>query len=169
MTKRSGSLWGARNGPGSACWAAADRPAEVKSLVSFGGNAYFTKEDGDAFEKYRNIEESWSKRMLATHRPVYGDKLQPMWDDCTDAWLRIIADKDGDVCMTEAKAITCPTFVMHGEKDPICLADHPKWFHANIAGSRFHEFAGGKHNIHIKFASEFNAMCVDFWKEVDAA
>ena len=54
----------------SATILAADRPSEVRSLVSFGGNAYFTKEDGDAFEKYRNIEESWSKRMLATHRPV---------------------------------------------------------------------------------------------------
>ena len=145
----------------------ADQPAEVKSLVMFGGNAYFTEEDGVAFDKYRNIEESWSKRMLATHRPVYGDKLQPMWDACTDAWLRILSDKGGDVCMTEAKAIACPTYVMHGAKDPICLSDHPKWFHANIAGSRLHEFPDGKHNIHIKFAAEFNAMCLEFWREVD--
>ena len=32
----------------SATILAADRPAEVKSLVSFGGNAYFSAEDIDA-------------------------------------------------------------------------------------------------------------------------
>ena len=34
-----------------------------------------------------------------------------MWDACTDAWLRILSDKEGDVCMAEAKRIACPTLV----------------------------------------------------------
>ena len=33
--------------------------------------------------------QAWSKRMLDTHRPVYGDDLQPMWSSFCDApWLK---------------------------------------------------------------------------------
>ena len=33
--------------------------------------------------------QAWSKRMLDTHRPVYGDDLQPLWSSFCDApWLK---------------------------------------------------------------------------------
>ena len=50
---------------------AAKQKAAVGKLVIFGGNAFFTKDDIDAYEATRDIETSWSKRMKATHVPVY--------------------------------------------------------------------------------------------------
>ena len=106
----------------------------------------------------RDIEANWSQRMKDTHRPVYGDDLQPMWDGAVDAWAAIFAERGGDVCQTQAQAIKCPTLVLHGAKDPMCLSEHPEWFVDNIPDARLHIFPDGKHNIHIKFADEFNAL-----------
>eukprot|EP01062_Namystynia_karyoxenos_P063083 TRINITY_DN55906_c0_g1_i1.p2 TRINITY_DN55906_c0_g1~~TRINITY_DN55906_c0_g1_i1.p2 ORF type:complete len:292 (+),score=86.21 TRINITY_DN55906_c0_g1_i1:83-958(+) len=147
----------------SACILAADFPERVGKLVMFGGNAYLTEKDAAAFEKHRDVERNWSQRMKDTHRPTYGDELQPMWDAATDAWIRIVRERGGDVCMREARALRCPTLVVHGAKDPICLAEHPKWFCDNIPGAEYLEFAEGKHNLHIRFAAEFNAAVRSFF------
>ena len=40
---------------------------------------------------------------------------------------------------------------------------HPEWFHKNIPGARLHVFPEGKHNIHIKYADEFNKLVLDFF------
>merc|ERR1712203_707118 len=100
--------------------------------------------------------------MRETHLPVYGDDLQPMWGAAIDAWSAIVAERGGDVCMQQARSIRCPTLVLHGAKDPICLAEHPKWFVENIPGAQMHEFPDGKHNLHLRFADEFNAMVREF-------
>ena len=44
----------------------------IDRLIIFGGNAYLTKEDIEAFEATRDVEATWSKRMKETHYPVYG-------------------------------------------------------------------------------------------------
>ena len=54
---------------------AAKQKKAVGKLVIFGGNAFFTQEDVDAYEATRDIEKTWSKRMKATHLPVYGNEL----------------------------------------------------------------------------------------------
>jgi valacyclovir hydrolase len=129
----------------------------------FGGNAYFTKEDIEAFEDTRDVEGTWSKRMKETHYPVYGaEGLQTMWSAAIDAWAGIFDKKGGDVCMAEARSIRCPTMILHGAKDPICLSDHPEWFKANIPGSTLHILPEGKHNLHIRFAEEVNALVRTF-------
>jgi len=84
-----------------------------------------------------------------------------MWSSAVDAWLAIIK-AGGDVCTEQAKAIACPTLVLHGAKDPICLPEHAEWFAANIPDARLYIFPGGKHNIHLKYADEVNAMLRDF-------
>ena len=152
------TVCGWSDGAISAVMLAAANPTIVERLVIFGGNAYFTQEDIDAFEATRDIEANWSQRMKDTHRPVYGDDLQPMWDGAVDAWAAIFAERGGDVCQTQAQAIKCPTLVLHGAKDPMCLSEHPEWFVDNIPDARLHIFPDGKHNIHIKFADEFNAL-----------
>lgn len=55
---------------------AAKYPERVEKLIIFGGNAYFDKDDVEAFESTRDVSTQWSKRMLETHLPVYGDDLQ---------------------------------------------------------------------------------------------
>ncbi|KAL1511169.1 hypothetical protein AB1Y20_005985 [Prymnesium parvum] len=136
---------------------------QVKGLVMFGGNAYFTQSDVDAFEATRDIEKNWSKRMKETHIPTYGDDLQPMWSAAVDAWAGIYRTKGGDVCMEEAKSLTCPTLVLHGAKDPICLIDHPHWFKENIKDAQLHILPDGKHNLHIRYAEEVNALVRNFF------
>ena len=191
--------------------AAAHAPA-VDRLVIFGGNAYLTQEDIDAFEATRDVEGTWSQRMKDTHYPVYGaDGLQRLWGAAVDAWAGIYKQDGGDVCMAQAKSIKCPTMVLHGAKDPICLSEvseqrrlrerrrssiylhapvlvpylavpmpaieftfvrvcpalrrlqHPEWFKANIPGcEEMHILPDGKHNLHLRFADEVNALVRTF-------
>jgi len=148
----------------SATILAAKRPDLVKKLVVFGIQGFITKEDVDAYEGFREVEFAWSKRMLATHRAVYGDDVQPMWSSFCDA-MKNLYDAGGDFCQKEAQSITCPTLIMHGEIDALVPSHHPQWFHDNIPGSKLHTFPGGKHNIHQKFSEEFNQKCLDFFSE----
>ena len=143
---------------------AASQPEAVVKLCIFGGNSYFTQEDIDAFEATRDVEAAWSKRMKATHTPIYGaEGLQQMWGAACDGWARLYAESDGgDVCQAEAKAIACPTLVLHGHKDPICLEEHAVWFADNIPGAKLHILPEGKHNLHIRFADEVNPMVKEF-------
>jgi len=148
----------------SATLLAAKRPELVKKLVVFGIQASITKEDVDMYEGMRDVEQAWSKRMLATHRAVYGDDVQPMWSSFCDA-MKMIYEGGGDFCTAQAKTLTCPTLVLHGEKDPIVPAHHAEAFHEAVAGSKMYTFPGGKHNIHQKFAEEFNTRVLDFFSE----
>jgi len=148
----------------SATILAAKKPAAVKKLVVFGIQASITKEDVDTYDGMRDIEKAWSKRMLETHRAVYGDDTQPMWSSFCDA-MKMIYDAGGDFCQKEAKTVRCPTLILHGEKDPLVPGHHPQWFHDNIPGSKMYTFPGGKHNIHQKFADDFNKRVLEFFAE----
>lgn len=148
----------------SATILSAKRSEAVKKLVVFGIQASVTKEDVDMYEGMRDVQKAWSKRMLETHRAVYGDDVGPMWGSFCDA-MKMIYDAGGDFCQKEAKTLRCPTLILHGEKDPIVPSHHPQWFHENIPGSKMHVFPEGKHNIHQKFADEFNRRVLDFFAE----
>jgi len=157
-------VMGWSDGAISATILAAKNPEAVRKLAVFGIQASITKEDVDTYEGMRDVEKAWSARMLATHRAVYGDDLQPMWSSFCDA-MKMIYDAGGDFCQKEAKSLKCPTLILHGEKDPIVPTHHPEWFHANIPGSKMYTFPGGKHNIHLKFAEEFNQRVLEFFAE----
>eukprot|EP00440_Ansanella_granifera_P023348 gb/GFBE01025353.1/.p1 GENE.gb/GFBE01025353.1/~~gb/GFBE01025353.1/.p1 ORF type:complete len:288 (+),score=57.87 gb/GFBE01025353.1/:1-864(+) len=148
----------------SATILAAKRPEQVKKLVVFGIQGFITKEDVDSYESLRDIEKAWSKRMLETHRAVYGDDVQPMWSSFCDA-MKMIYESGGDFCQKEAKQVKCPTLILHGAKDPLVPTHHPEWFHQAIEGSQLHIFPDGKHNIHQKFSEEFNCRVLDFFSE----
>ena len=156
-------LMGWSDGANAAVILAAQHPHRVRRLVVFGGNSYLTEEDIAAYEATRNVAESWSKRMREPLEAVYGaEELQKMWSSACDGWASIMHDGGGDICQSEAKAIKCPTLVMGGDKDPIVPTFHPHWFADNIPGARLHMFPEGKHNIHQKFAAEFNDLVADF-------
>jgi valacyclovir hydrolase len=55
--------------------------------------------------------------------------------------------------------------VLHGARDPLVPGFHPEAIHRGIAGSRLHIFPEGKHNIHQRFADEFNALVYAFLTE----
>ena len=153
------------NGTIAMCKAHASKVMEYcarEASQIFGGNAYVEKADVDAFEALRDVTKMWSKRMLATHTAVYGDDLQPMWSSCIDAWTSIYHERGGDVCMKEAKSIACPTLVLHGAKDVVCIAGHAEWFASNIADAQLRVLPDGKHNLHLRYADEVNAMIKAF-------
>jgi len=163
------AVMGLSDGAISAVHLAAAQKESVVGLVIFGGNAYFTADDVQAFEDMRDVEKTWSKRMKATHVPTYGDDLQKMWGAAVDAWGEIYktTEKDGvgDLCIEQSKSIACPTLVLHGAKDPICLAEHPVWFKDNIPGCKeMHILPEGKHNLHIRYADEVNQMVRNFFE-----
>ena len=160
------AVMGWSDGAISAVKLAASRRGAVEKLVIFGGNAYLSKDDIAAFEATRDVEKTWSARMKETHLPVYGDDLQPMWSAACDAWAAIFEERGGDICQREARSIECPTLVLHGKKDPICLEEHAVWFADNIGGpTRLEVLAEGKHNLHLRFADEVNALVRTFLGE----
>ncbi len=160
------AVMGWSDGAISAVMLAAAHAANVDRLIMFGGNAYLTKDDIEAFEATRDVEATWSKRMKETHYPVYGAEVcQRMWGSAVDAWAGIFAANNGDVCMAQAKSIKCPTMVLHGAKDPICLSEHPEWFKENIPGdgnTSLHILPDGKHNLHLRYADEVNGLVREF-------
>ena len=139
------------------------RPQQVSKLVIWGGNAYLASEDIEGYEAARSLS-SWSQRMLDTMRSVYGDELQDLWSRWCDA-MQALYHAGGELCRQRLHLIRCPTFLLHGAKDPLVPTFHADVLKKEIANSRLHMFPDGKHNIHIAYAQEFNKMLVDFLRE----
>jgi valacyclovir hydrolase len=137
-----------------------NRPRNVSKLAIWGGNAYLTNEDIEAYEKTRSLS-SWSPRMVQAMGQIYGEELQTLWTAWCDAMLAILK-AGGDVCRERLGEIHCPTLILHGAKDPLVPNFHADMLHAGITGSRLHFFPEGKHNIHQAYAQEFNRMLVEF-------
>lgn len=136
------------------------RPQQVAKLVIWGGNAYLTPDDIEAYEKTRFLS-SWSPRVVEALRAIYGDELQDLWARWCDA-QKAIYQAGGEVCRQRLHLIRCPTLILQGGKDPLVPNFHAAVLHQSIAGSRLHIFPNGKHNIHQTYAQEFNRMVVEF-------
>lgn len=88
------TVMGWSDGAMSAVLLAAAYSSRVERLIIFGGNAFLTNEDIDAFEATRDVAKTWSTRMRETHEPVYGKVgLQTLWSSAVDVSLaRATAD-----------------------------------------------------------------------------
>ena len=155
------------DGGNSAVHLAALYPDEVTKLVVWGANTCLNQGDIDAFNATRDVATQWSKRQREAMSAVYGlEGLQDMWSAGCDAWERIVVEGDGNVCGAQAKLVRCPAFVLHGKKDPMVYPEHPRELVESIGSkARFYEFEEGKHNIHLRFADEFNEMVLEFLAE----
>jgi valacyclovir hydrolase len=142
---------------------AADYPGEVKQLVVWGGNSFVSDEEMATFRSMRSLD-SWSPRVVESLRAIYGESLAGIWDLFVDC-MESIHSSGGDLYGAELCKITCPTLVLHGDKDPLVPGFHPKILEAGIQGSILHRFPEGKHNIHTKYAGEFNLLVDRFLKE----
>jgi valacyclovir hydrolase len=142
---------------------AATRPELVAKLVVFGGQSFLTAEDISAFNDIRKIS-AWSPRTAQGMRAVYGDELDVLWDRYVTG-QEALFDAGGDLYRALLTRVMCPTLVLHGAKDPLTPGLHAEAIHRGIAGSRLHIFPEGKHNIHIRYAGEFNAIVLSFLTE----
>lgn len=132
------SVLGWSDGANSAVHLAACFPDEVRKLVVWGANTRLNQDDIDAFNATRDVQSTWSKRQRETMSAVYGlEGLQHMWSAACDAWERIVVEGDGNVCGAEAALVRCPTFVLHGAKDPMVYPEHPRELVETIGPSRF--------------------------------
>jgi valacyclovir hydrolase len=144
---------------------AAESPARIARLVVFGGQSFLTAEEITAFNAIREIS-AWSPRAAQAMRSVYGDELDLMWDRYVDGQVALF-QAGGNLYRERLGQIQCPAFVLHGALDPLVPAFHAEAIHRGIPGSRLHIFPDGKHNIHIRYAHEFNAMTLAFLTEPD--
>jgi valacyclovir hydrolase len=139
---------------------AALAPERVGKLAVFGGNAFLTAEEITAFNAIRKIE-SWSPRAAEAMRQVYGVELDVLWENYVRG-LEAIFAAGGNLYQELLPLVTSPMLILHGAKDPLVPAIHPEAIHRGVAGSRLHVFPEGKHNIHVRYADEFNALILSF-------
>ncbi len=159
------NIMGWSDGGNVAVIMAAEQPQRVAKLVAFGGQSFLTAEEIAAFNAIRRIA-TWSPRAADAMRAVYGDELDVLWDRYV-AGQEALFNAGGDLYRPLLAKVTCPTFVLHGAKDPLTPGLHAEAIHRGIAGSRLHIFPEGKHNIHIRFPDEFNRLVHAFLSEPD--
>jgi len=154
------SILGWSDGANAGTILAAIHPERVARLAVFGGNAFLTAQEVEAFRAIRQIS-AWSPRAAEAMRAVYGDDLDALWEAYVSG-LEVIYADGGDLYQTLLPHVRCPTLILHGAKDPLVPRLHPELLHRGIAGSQLHIFPDGKHNIHVRYAADFNAIVHDF-------
>jgi valacyclovir hydrolase len=148
------------DGANSASIMAIRHPERVSKLVVWGGNSFLSVEELLAFQAMRSLS-TWSPRAIAPLQAIYGEQLQELWGRYVTG-LEGIHATGGDLYRSELQKVICPTLVLHGALDPLVPAMHSDIIHSAIAGSEFYSFPEGKHNIHKRYAEEFNHVVHSF-------
>ncbi|XP_072394088.1 valacyclovir hydrolase [Diabrotica undecimpunctata] len=158
------SLLGWSDGGISSMILSAKYPEKVEKLVCWGSNAYIVADEVKQCESLRDISK-WSDKMKAPLIALYTEKgLLDMWNAWCDTFVKLY-ENGGDICKAELKQIKCPVFILHGDKDPMVAAEHPDYLLSNIKMAKLHRFPNGKHNIHLRYAEEFNSLVTKFLLE----
>ncbi|XP_065483965.1 valacyclovir hydrolase isoform X1 [Caloenas nicobarica] len=156
------SLLGWSDGGITALIAAAKYPMLIHKLVVWGANASITQEDVRIYNGIRDVSK-WSEKVKKPLEEMYGLKY---FAKTCEAWVdgisRFAEKSDGNICQQLLPDIKCPTFIIHGEKDPLVPRAHAEYIHKHIKGSRLLLMAEGKHNLHLRFAEDFNRQVEDF-------
>ncbi|XP_076010572.1 LOW QUALITY PROTEIN: valacyclovir hydrolase [Genypterus blacodes] len=159
------SLLGWSDGGITAKIAAAKNPELVSKMVIWGSNAYVSEDDLKLYDAVKDVS-MWSERMRKPMEEVYGAELfAKSWTAWVDAIREFAQNPGGNICMECLPLISCPTLIVHGEKDLMVPSFHPHYIHKHIRGSRLHMMPEGKHNLHLRFATEFNKLVEDFLDE----
>ncbi|KAL1452218.1 hypothetical protein WDU94_006514, partial [Cyamophila willieti] len=120
------------------------------------------KTDIDLYEGIRDLSK-WSDAMKSPLIKLYSEPgLSKLWGQFCDAFQHTLKHEEGDVCKKYLANIQAPTFILHGAKDPMVPAYHPPYLLENIRNTKYFEFKDGKHNIHLKYKTEFNALVQQF-------
>ncbi|KAG5849856.1 hypothetical protein ANANG_G00076140 [Anguilla anguilla] len=156
------SLLGWSDGGICALIAAARNPSLVRKLVVWGSNVYVSEQDLKIYDGLRDVSV-WSARMRKPMEDVYGARGFPkIWGAWVDGISQFAQRPDGNICRELLPHISCPTLIVHGEKDPVVPACHPQYLLEHIRNSRLHLMPEGKHNLHLRFATEFNQLVEEF-------
>ncbi|XP_013855119.1 valacyclovir hydrolase [Austrofundulus limnaeus] len=97
---------------------------------------------------------------------MYGEQgFAELWANWVDGISQFVHRPEGSICMELLPLISCPTLIVHGEKDPMVPGFHPQYLHKHIKGSRLQLMPEGKHNLHLRYAEQFNKLVEDFLEE----
>ncbi|XP_045472867.1 valacyclovir hydrolase-like [Harmonia axyridis] len=158
---KSFSLIGWSDGGNAGLILAAKYKNIIDKMVVWGCCSYLTLEDFERYGKIQDID-NWSENAKAPLLKIYGEEtLRQIQNDIFEANRKIV-NEGGDISTTLLKYIECPTLILHGAKDPVVSPEHAQYLHDNIKGSRLHIFLDGKHNIHLRYANEFNEIITKF-------
>ncbi|XP_070798640.1 valacyclovir hydrolase [Pituophis catenifer annectens] len=156
------SLLGWSDGGITALIAAAKYPELIHKMVVWGANVTVTEEDVKIYNGIRDVSK-WSDKTRKPLKEMYGHEY---FSKTCSAWVdgisQFVQKSDGDICQHLLPHIKCPTLIIHGEKDPLVPRFHAEYIHKHIQGSRLHFMPEGKHNLHLRFAEEFNKMVEEF-------
>ncbi|XP_037699625.1 valacyclovir hydrolase [Choloepus didactylus] len=156
------SLLGWSDGGITALIAAAKYPSYMNKLVVWGANTYVSDEDEMIFQGIRDVSK-WSEKIRKPLETLYGyDYFAQMCEKWVEGMLQFKHLPDGNICRNLLPLIQCPTLIVHGEKDPLVPRFHADFIHKHVKGSRLHLMPEGKHNLHLRFADEFNQLVEDF-------
>ena len=155
------AVLGWSEGAAVALWLAALVPARVAAVVVWGGISLVADEDIAIFEARRDVT-TWPARACAAMTAIYGDGYwQSTWGAWCDVMQRLHA-QGGDARLAPLEEITCPVMIVHGGRDALIRADHPRALARRIPGAVLHEIADGGHNVHLSHAEEFNQRVLGF-------
>ncbi|CAG4970125.1 unnamed protein product [Parnassius apollo] len=156
------SILGWSDGGVSGMILAAKYPRAINKLVIWGSNSFILPHEVEAYKKIKDIK-LWSDRMRQPMIDIYGEEnFAKYWANWIDGMALILQTKNGNICSELLKNISCPTLILYGEKDPMVDNVHVSHLHTNIEGSRIHLYPEGKHNIHIRYAEDFNKRVEEF-------
>ncbi|KAH8243605.1 hypothetical protein KR032_008762 [Drosophila birchii] len=137
----------------------------VDRLAIWGAGAYLNADEVKALKNIKDVAK-WSPRMREPMEKVYGvERFAQLWAEWVDAACGFYDQRDGDFCRSEVEQIKAPTFILHGKKDPMIAAEHIPWLREHLPRAKYHEFPEGKHNIHLRYAEEFNKLVADFFNQ----
>nr|KAF6504050.1 biphenyl hydrolase like [Rousettus aegyptiacus] len=155
------SLLGWSDGGITALIAAAKHPSYIHKMVIWGANAYVTEEDEMIYQGIRDVSK-WSEKIRKPLETLYGyDYFAKTCEKWVDGIKQFKHLPDG-ICRHLLPLVQCPTLIVHGEKDPMIPRFHADFIHEHVRGSRLHLMPEGKHNLHLRFAKEFNELAEDF-------
>lgn len=138
--------------------AANDGISSIQKLIIWGSNAYVNEEDRSAVERVRDPKTCWSESFRNVFINIYGEEeFYSLWS----RWVSYYMTLD-DICKKDLSKIDCPVLILHGDLDPMVAPEHPLYLVNNIPNATLYRFPKGKHNIHQRYAEEFNKLCEDF-------
>lgn len=139
-------------------------PGQIEKLIIFGSNAYIVKDELKIYDAIRDVSK-WSEKMRKPLETLYGaDYFKTKWEEWVDTFEKIYSERGGDLCKEYLPLIQAQTLILHGEKDPMLAKEHVPYLLKNIYGSKLISWPEGKHNIHLRYAEEFNAKVAEFLK-----
>lgn len=106
----------------------------VDKLIIWGAGAYLNADEVKAIQNIRDVSK-WSARMREPMEKVYGvERFAELWSEWVDAYVLFYTKRDGNFCREEVEQLKAPTFILHGQKDPMVAAEHIPYLREHIKG-----------------------------------